>query len=76
MRELILSCCKLLLSCSIAFAKLLNQNLICVLKLPLTALGCYDTNVRLLTYFYNKVFSHKLKKLNYDRLWENKKILG
>ena len=28
---------------------MLNQNFFWVLKLPLTALGCYDTNVRLFT---------------------------
>ena len=71
-RELILSCCKLLLSCSITIAKLLNQNFFWVLKLPLTALRCYDTNVWLFTYLNNKLFSHEL--LNYDGLWENRKI--
>ena len=38
-------------------------------------LGCYDTNVTLLTYLNNEIFSHELKILNYDELWENKKIL-
>ena len=47
-----------------------------LLKLPLTALGCYNTNVRLFTYLNNKLFSHELKILNYDGLWENKKILA
>ena len=61
-RELNLSCCKLLLSCSITIAKLINQNFFWVLKLPLTALGCYDTDVRLFNF----------KILNYDGLWENK----
>ena len=56
-RELILSCCKRLLSCSIAIAELLNQTFFYVLKLPLTVLGCYPTNVRLLTYLNNKPFS-------------------
>ena len=45
-----------------------------LLKLPLTALGCYNTNVRLFTYLNNKLFSHELKILNYDGLWENKKF--
>ena len=62
-RELILSCCKLL-----------NQNFFWVLKLLLTALGRYDTNVRLFTYLNNKRFSHELKISNYDGLWKNKKI--
>ena len=44
-------------------------------KLPLTALGWYYTNVRLYTYLNNKLFSHELKILNYDGLWENKKPL-
>ena len=43
-------------------------------KLPLTALGCYDTNFRLLNYLNNKLISHELKILNYDGLWENKKF--
>ena len=34
----------------------------------------HDTNVRLFTYLNNKLFSHELKILNYDGLWENKKI--
>ena len=75
-RKLILSCCKLLLSCWITIAKLLNQNFFWVLKLPLTALGCYDTNVRLFTYLNNKLFSHELKILNYDGLLGNKKNPG
>ena len=33
-----------------------------------------DTNVRLFTYLNNKLFSHELKILNCDGLWENKKI--
>ena len=65
-RELILSCCKLL--------KLLNQNFFWVLNLPLTALGCYDANFRFFTYLNNKLLSHELKILNYNGLWENKKI--
>ena len=51
-------------------AKLLNQNFFRVPKLPLTALGCYDTNARHLN---NKLLSHELKILNYDGLWEKKK---
>ena len=35
---------------------------------------CYDTNVRLFTYLNNKLFLHELKILNYDGLWENKKL--
>ena len=62
-RELILSCCKLLNQISFEF-----------LILPLTALGCHDTNVRLFTYLNNRLFSHELKILNYDGLWGNKKI--
>ena len=42
-RELILSYCKLVL-----VAKL--QNFVSVLKLPLTALGYYDKNIRLFSY--------------------------
>ena len=34
------------------------------------------TNVWLFTYFNNKLFSHELKILNYDRLRENKKFLN
>ena len=68
-RELILSCCKLLLT---TFKLLLK--LFWVLKLPLTALGCSDINIRLLTYLDNKLFSHELKTFNYDGLWENKKF--
>ena len=45
---------------------MLNQNFFWVLKLPLTALGCYDTNVRLFTCLNNKLFSLELKILNYD----------
>ena len=48
--------------------------LLFILKLPLAALGYYDTTVRLFTYLNNKLFSHELKILNYDGLWENKKI--
>ena len=33
-----------------------------------------DTNVRPFTDLNNKLFSHELKILNYDGLWENKKI--
>ena len=51
-------------------AKLLNQNFFRVPKLPLTALGCYDTNARHLN---NKLLSRELKILNYDGLRENKK---
>ena len=40
-----------------------------------TFLGCYNVNVRLFTYLNNKVFSYELKILNYDGLWENKKLL-
>ena len=54
--------------------KLLNRISFEFLKLPLTALGWHDTNVRLFTYLNNKLFSHELKILNYDGLWENKKI--
>ena len=54
--------------------KLLNQNFFW--NLPLTALGCYDKNVRLFTYLNRKLFSHELKLLNYDGLWENKKNPG
>ena len=44
-------------------------------KLPLTVSRSYNTNARL-TYLNNKLFSHELKILNYDELWENKKIRG
>ena len=64
---------ELISSCVNCF-KLLNQNFLWVLKLPLTALGCYNTNVRLFTYLNNKLFSHELKILNYDGIWENKKL--
>ena len=40
----------------------------------MAALGCNDTNVRLFTCLNNKLFSHELKILNYDGLWENKKL--
>ena len=33
---------------------------------------CYDSNIKLLTYLNNKLFSHESKILNYDGLWENK----
>ena len=36
---------------------MLNQTFFWVIKLPLTAFGCYDTNVRLFTYLNNKLFS-------------------
>ena len=36
------------------------------------ALGCYNTNVRLFIYLNDKIFSHELKILNYDGLWETK----
>ena len=42
--------------------------------LPLTALGCYDTNAKFFIYLNNKLFS--LKILNYDGLWEIKKNSG
>ena len=48
---------------------MLNQNCFQVFKLPLTVSGCYNT-----TYLNKKLFSHKLKVLNYDGLWENKKL--
>ena len=56
-------------------AKLLNQNFFWVLKLQLTALGCYNPNVKLFTYLNNNIqtHSHELKILNYDN-WENEKI--
>ena len=57
-----------------AWFKLLNQISFEFLKLPLTTLGCQDTNVRLSTYLNNKPFSYELKILNYDELWGNKKI--
>ena len=53
---------------------MLNQNYFEFFKLPLTVSGRCNANVRLSTYFKNKLFSHALKILNYDRLWENKKL--
>ena len=55
---------------------MLNQISFEFLKLPLTAFGCHDTDVKLLTYLNNKLFTHELKTLDYDGLWENKKIPG
>ena len=73
-RELILSCCKLLLNCWVTIAKLLNQSFFWVPKLPVTAIGCYDTNARLFTYLNNRLFLHESKIWNYDGLCVNKKI--
>ena len=53
---------------------MLNDNCFWVAKLILTASGCYNSNVRLLSYSNDNLFSHELKILNYDGLWENKKI--
>ena len=48
------------------FCRLLKE----IVKVPPR---CYSTNVRLFTYWNDKkLFSHELKTLNYDGLWENK----
>ena len=52
----------------------LKSPLPLVVQLPLTVTVsiCCNTNLTLLTYLNNKLFSHELKILNYDGLWENK----
>ena len=50
----------------------INHNCFYVVKLPLTALGCYSTNFRFFPSLSNKLFSYELIILNYDGLWENK----
>ena len=57
----------------ITIAKLLNQNCFYFVKLPLTVSECFNTNVTLFTWI-TKLFSRVLKILNYDGLWENKKL--
>ena len=44
-----------------------------IIKLPLTAPGCYSTIVTLFTHLNNKLFSHDLKILTCDELWKSKK---
>ena len=59
---------------SFKLTKQTSKNLVdTTLILPLTVSGCCSTNVRLLTYLNDNLFSHELKILNYDELWENKK---
>ena len=64
---------QLLLSCWITIAEsfIYNCN---IYHLALTASGCYSTNIGPFTYSNDKLFSHELKTLHYDGLWENKKL--
>ena len=57
-------------------AKLLNGNCFWVVKLPLTASGCYNTNFRLLSSLNNKFYSCELKILSYEGLWESENCRG